>query len=99
MPGTIVLNPATVDGYGNPISVERDENRGVNRVFGTTKIEGQPHIELFDANGNPVSTGVDGNNIMLFVRDEEQLSLLYDISNQIKKMTFYLSQIVDQEED
>lgn len=38
MPGVVVLNPATVDGYGNPISVTRDEGEHVNRLLVSGKI-------------------------------------------------------------
>lgn len=55
MPGVVVLNPATVDGYGNPISVTRDESKDVNRIYSSTVVEGQAHVELFDANENPVT--------------------------------------------
>jgi len=33
MPGTVVLNPATVDGYGNPISFTRDAGKDANRLL------------------------------------------------------------------
>lgn len=33
MPGTVVLNPAMVDGYGNPISFTRDEGMDANRLL------------------------------------------------------------------
>lgn len=63
MSGTVVLNPATVDGYGNPISIARDDGRGVNRVFTTSTIENIPDtITVIDGYGNPIS----------FVRDEEK---------------------------
>ena len=38
MPGVVVLNPATVDGYGNPISVTRDETIGANRLLTSSQI-------------------------------------------------------------
>lgn len=90
MSGTIVLNPATVDGYGNPISLERDESRGVNRVFGTTIVEGQPHVELYDASGNPVKIGTENGFYAIFVRDEEQLDVLKSILVQLKVMNKHL---------
>jgi len=99
MPGTVVLNPAAVDGYGNPISVERDVHRGVNRVLTTTKVEGQPHIELFDASGNPVTIYTDGGRFTISVRDEEQLDYLHKIHIQLKKMNHYLSHMVDEDLD
>lgn len=50
-----VIQSIGMDGYGNPISVTRDESKGINRTYTSTVVEGQAHVELFDANGNPVT--------------------------------------------
>jgi len=95
MPGVVVLNPATVDGYGNPISVTRDEASQVNRLLTSTDITGQPHVELFDANGNPVTVITAPFN-QLAVNDQEQIDLLGCIYAELKKIRMHMSLMTEE---
>jgi len=69
MPGVVVLNPATVDGYGNPISITRDYDRDINRLLTSGVVENFPaKIIATDGYGNPISVSRDettGTNRLL----------------------------------
>ena len=94
MPGVVVLNPATVDGYGNPISVTRDGY--VNRLLTSAKVTGQPHVELFDADGNPVKIITHPGFNQLAVNDQEQIDLLGCIYSELKKIRMHISLLTEE---
>lgn len=99
MPGTVVLNPAMVDGYGNPISVIRDEAVGVNRLLVSGETTKKQHIRLFDADGNSVYVAVDSGMMSLAVRDEDQLSVLNLMFRELKKIRKHLAILTEENID
>lgn len=62
-----------------------------------TVVLNQVPIEIVNEDGDKVIVNSDGNLYAVSIRDEEQLSLLYKVYKEMKKMNFYLSQLVDQE--
>lgn len=97
MTGVVLLNPATVDGYGNPISLTRDGD--VNRLLASSIVEGSPSFRLFDANSNPVDIILEGNSISLGVKDTEQNDLLHGILRELKRMNKYMHYLVEERVD
>lgn len=92
-----VVQSIGMDGYGNPISVTRDESAGVNRLLVSTTISGNPPFRLFDTSGNPVDVYADGGQFMMATRDLEQTDLLHKILKEMRKMNKYMYYMMEEE--
>lgn len=94
-----VVQSIGMDGYGNPISVTRDEGAGVNRLLVSGVSTGRSHVRLFDEDGNPVTIVTDGSQLHISVRDEEQLSVMHLMLLELKKIRMHLQMMSEEEID
>jgi len=62
-----------------------------------TVVLNQVPVEVHDDYGNKVEVAVEGNKFLIAIRDEEQMEMLSNIYTQLRKINFYLSQMIDQE--